>query len=327
MNRTLFPKALLAALGVALFGFAPLGSAQNFPERSVRLIVPFSAGTTVDVLARMIGTAFAEQTGQPMVIDNRIGANGIIAAEAVAKAPADGYTLFFPNDGMMAANPAMYTKLSYDPLKDFVPVTYVSYIPLVLVVHPSLPAKNLAELLALVRSKPGSVNFASGGAGSAQHLPMEFLMAATGTKFTHVPYKGMAGALTDVLAGHVPVLFAGVPLVRPHVMQGKLRAIAVSSARRNSLLPDVPTAAEAGVPGYEYAPWNGIVAPTGTPAPVIQRLHAEISKALANPGIRAKLAASGFEVTGAGPAEFGALIRSDYTRVGNVVRAAGVKAD
>ena len=232
-----------------------------------------------------------------------------------------------PNDGMMAANPAMYAKLPYDPLKDFLPVTLFSTVPLVLVVNPAFPAKTVGELVALAKAKPGSINFSSTGSGAAQHLAMEFFMEASGTRLTHVPYKAMGPALADVLAGHVPVMFSGMSNVISLVRDGKLRALGASTAKRSSAMPEVPTVAEAGVAAYNYAAWNGVVAPAGTPPEVIRKLHAEFAKAIASPAVRARLATLGFELSGDGPAEFGALIRSDVARYGKLIRALGITAN
>ena len=312
---------------VLLTCFATAAAAQTYPDRPVRVIVPFSTGSAVDTIARVIGAQMAEQMGQQLVIENRTGANGIIAAEAVVKSPADGYTLFFPNDGMMAANPAMFAKIPYDPIRDFAPVTLVSSIPLLLVAHPSLPVTNVQELVALAKSKPGTINYGTSGNGSAQHLAMALFASASGAPMTHVPYKSLGAAFNDLLGGHIPVMFAGMSNVVPLMKDNKLRVLAVSSARRSPALPEVPTAAEQGVPGYGYAAWNGIVAPAGTPAPVIAKLHAEMVRAMANPAVRGKLAPLGFELIGSTPAEFGALIRSDVERIGALIRASGIKAE
>jgi tripartite-type tricarboxylate transporter receptor subunit TctC len=320
-------RRLATLLPAALLCFANLAAGQTFPDKPVRIIVPFGTGSAVDTIARVVGAQVAEQVGQPVIIDNRTGANGIIAAEAVARSAPDGYTLFMPNDGIMAANPAMYAKLPYDPLKDFLPVTLFSTVPLVLVVNPAFPAKNLAELIALAKSKPDSINFSSTGAGAAQHLAMEFFMEASGVRMTHVPYKAMGPALADVLAGHVPVMFSGMSNVISLVKDGKLRALGISTPRRSAAMPDVPTIAEAGVPGYGYAAWNGVVAPAGTPPEVIRKLHTDFAKAIANPSVRAKLSTLGFELSGDGPVEFGNLIRSDVARYGKLIRAAGITAN
>ena len=320
-------RRLATLLTATLLCFANLAAGQTFPDKPIRIIVPFGTGSAVDTIARVVGAQVAAQVGQAVIIDNRTGANGIIAAEAVARSAPDGYTLFMPNDGIMAANPAMYAKLPYDPLKDFLPVTLFSTVPLVLVVNPTFPAKNLAELIAMAKGKPDSINFSSTGAGAAQHLAMEFFMEASGVRMTHVPYKSMGPALADVLAGHVPVMFSGMSNVISLVKDGKLRALGISTPRRSAAMPDVPTIAEAGVPDYGYAAWNGVVAPAGTPPEVIRKLHTEFARAIANPSVRAKLSTLGFELSGDGPVEFGNLIRSDVARYGKLIRAAGINAN
>lgn len=314
----------LAALSLA---FASLAGAQTFPDKPLRIVVPFGTGSAVDTIARVVGAQVAEQIGQQVIIDNRTGANGIIAAEAAAKSPADGYTLFMPNDGIMAANPALHAKLPYDPIKDFAPVTLTSTVPLVLVGNPAFAAKTVPELIALAKAKPGSINYSSTGSGSAQHLAMEFFIEAAGVKMTHVPYKAMGPALTDVIAGTVPLMFSGMSNVIALVKDGKLRVYGVSTPKRSTAMPDAPTIAEAGLPGYGYAAWNGIVAPAATPPEVVRKLHSEFAKAIANPALRAKLASLGFDLVGAGPEEFGNLIKTDVARLGKLVRAAGIQAN
>ncbi|MES2910807.1 MAG: tripartite tricarboxylate transporter substrate binding protein, partial [Pseudomonadota bacterium] len=286
------PLALSSALLIA-----PAASqAQAFPDRPIKIIVPFGAGSAVDTIARAIAAQVAEQIGQGVLIDNRTGANGIIAAEAAAKSPADGYTLFMPNDGIMAANPALYPKLPYDPLRDFAPVTLTSTVPLVLVGNTAFAAKTVPELIAMAKAKPGSINYSSTGSGSAQHLAMEFFIDAAGIKMTHVPYKAMGPALTDVIAGTVPIMFSGMSNVIAFVKDGKLRVYGVSTPKRSAAMPDVPTIAEAGLPAYGYAAWNGIVAPAATPPDVVRRLHSEFAKAIANPAVKVKLASLGFDL-------------------------------
>lgn len=298
--------------------------AQGFPDRPIKLVVPFGAGSAVDTIARAIAAQAGEQMGQAIQIDNRTGANGIIAAEAVARSAPDGYTLFMPNDGIMAANPALYAKLPYDPVKDFAAITLTSTVPLVLVSHPSFAASTVQEFIAQAKAKPGALNFTSTGSGSAQHLAMEFLIDAAGIKLTHVPHKAMGAALTDLMAGTIPVMFTGISNVVSLAKEGKVKVLAVSTPKRSPAMPNVPTIAESGVSGYGYAAWNGIVAPAGTPPEVIRRLHSEFSKAMANPAVRAKLGGLGFDLVGAGPQEFGELIRGDVVRLGRLVRTAGI---
>jgi tripartite-type tricarboxylate transporter receptor subunit TctC len=326
MRRRLLSLSALS-LAAGLTGLAGHASAQSFPDRPIRLIVPFGAGSAVDVIARAVATQAGEQMGQSIQVINRTGANGIIGAEAAARSAPDGYTLFMPNDGIMAANPALYPQLPYHPIKDFTAVTLTSTVPLVLVTHPGFPATNVKEFLAQARAKPGTINFTSTGAGSAQHLAMEFLIDAAGIKLTHVPHKAMGAALTDLMAGTIPVMFTGISNVVALSKDGKVRVLGVSTSQRASIMPDVPTLAESGVNGYHYAAWNGIVAPAATPPAVIERLHSEFAKAMANPAVRAKLGNLGFNLVGAGPKEFGDLIRNDVERLGKLVRTAGIKAE
>ena len=315
----------LAWVGLACLAFP--AQAQNFPDRPIKLIVPFGAGSAVDTIARAVAAQAAEQLGQPIQIENRTGANGIIAAEAVARSAPDGYTLFMPNDGIMAANPALYAKLPYDPVKDFAAITLTSTVPLVLVTHTGFAANTVQEFVAQAKAQPGGLNYTSTGSGSAQHLAMEFLIDGAGLKMTHVPHKAMGAALTDLMAGTIPAMFTGISNVVSLAREGKLKVLAVSTAQRSPVMPNVPTLAESGVAGYNYAAWNGIVAPAGTPAAVVQRLHTEFSKAMAHPNVRTKLGGLGFNLVGAGPQEFGELIRTDVQRLGRLVRTAGIQVN
>jgi len=310
-----------------LLFFATLSFAQGYPSKPLRLITPVSAGSAVDTVARVVGQKLSDSWGQQVVIDNRIGANGIIGTEAAAKSPADGYTLYLGNDAMLATNPNLYTKLPYDPIRDFAPVTLAASIPLVLVVHSSLPVKSVQELIAFAKAHPGELNYASSGNGSPQHLPMEMLKAATGIRVVHVPYKGLIPALNDVVGGQVPMMFAGMSGALPHIQSGRLRAIAVGGAKRSPALPAVPTVAQAGVAGFSYAAWTGFLVPAGTPKEIIARLHAEITRILALPDVHDKLTGLGFELVGGTPDEFGALIRSDIARVGKVLKQAGIRVE
>jgi len=314
----------MAAAVAASATFSSAVWSQGFPDRPIKLVVPFGAGSAVDTIARAIAAQAGEQMGQAIQIDNRTGANGIIAAEAVARSAPDGYTLFMPNDGIMAANPALYAKLPYDPVKDFAAITLTSTVPLVLVSHPSFPANNVQEFITQAKAKPGALNFTSTGSGSAQHLAMEFLIDAAGIKLTHVPHKAMGAALTYLMAGTIPVMFTGISNVVNLAKEGKVKVLAVSTTKRSPAMPNVPTIAESGVSGYGYAAWNGIVAPAATPPEVIRRLHTEFAKAMANPAVRAKLGGLGFDLVGAGPQEFGELIRGDVVRLGRLVRTAGI---
>lgn len=301
-------------------------SAQSYPVRPVRVVTPFTTGSAADSLARVLGQKLSDSWGHQMVIDNRTGANTIIGSEAVAKSPADGYTLLL-NNITLAINPALYSKIPYDVLKDFAPISLTAAILVALVAHPSLPVKSVRDLVALAKAQPGQINYASGGNGSAQHLPMEMLRLATGINLVHVPYKGLGPAFTDVLGGHMQVMFAGVSNVVPYLKTGRLRVLAIGSVKRSPALPDVPTVAEAGVPGFEFEAWIGYLAPAGTPKDIIVKLHADITRALSVPGVPEKLTALGFNIVGGSPEQFAALIRNDIARLGKLVRETGIRAE
>jgi tripartite-type tricarboxylate transporter receptor subunit TctC len=312
-------------LGACLLMLASGAHAQTFPAKAVRIITPFTAGSAIDTLARVLGQKMSDAWGQQVVVDNRIGANGIIGTEAAAKAPADGYTLHLGNISTLAINPHLYSKLPYDALRDFAPVTLAATIPVVLVVHPSLPVKSVKELIALAKARPGQINYASGGTGSAQHLPMEMLRVEAGIDVTHVPYKGLGPAFNDVLGGQVPMMWTGVSNVVQYVEKGRLRVLAIGGTKRSTVLPDVPPMAEAGVPGFDFAAWTGYLAPAGTPRDVIAKLHADIVRTVNAPEVREKMTTLGFELVGNTPEEFAALIRNDIARFGKLVKAAGIK--
>ncbi|HWP86959.1 MAG TPA: tripartite tricarboxylate transporter substrate binding protein [Burkholderiales bacterium] len=314
-------------LGAVLLMAAALTHAQSFPVKPVRVITPFTAGSAIDTLARVVGQKLGDTWGQQVVIDNRIGANGIIGTEAAAKAPPDGYTVYLGNISTLAVNPHLYLKLPYDALRDFAPVTLAATIPVVLVVHPSLPVKSVRELIALAKAHPGQLNYASGGTGSAQHLPMEMLRVETGINIVHVPYKGLGPAFSDVLGGQVPMMFTGVSNVVPYMKTGRLRVLAIGSPKRSATLPDVPTVAEAGVPGFDFDSWTGYLVPVGTPRELIVKLHADITRTLAASEVRDKLVTLGFDLVGGTPEAFATLIRNDIARFGKLIKAAGIKAE
>ena len=301
--------------------------AQTYPDKPVRLIVPLSAGSAVDTLARIPAQKLSEMWGQQMIVDNRVGANGIIGTEAAAKSPPDGYTLLLANDAALATSPALYPKLPYDPLRDFAPITLAASIPVILVVHSSFPANDVKELVQQAKSRPGQIHYASGGNGSAQHVPMEMFKQAAGIDLVHVPYKGLGPAFNDVVAGQIPVMFAGLSNVFPHIKSGRIRALAIGSARRSAAMPDLPTMQEAGVAGFDYAAWAGFLAPAGTPAPIIEKLNSDLVKVLGLPDVKEKLSALGFEIAPGTPAEFGDLIRREMAKVAKVVKEAGIRVD
>jgi len=314
------------ALGILLsacFGLA--AQAQTYPERPIRLIAPFPAGGLVDVLARAVGDELSKSLGQPVIVENRAGAGGNIGAEAVAKSTPDGYTLLMTSAGILTANQFLYAKMPFNPDKDFVAVSNVADMPMLVVVNPKVPAKTLGEFVALARANPGKFNFGSPGVGTTGHLGLAMFMHAANIKLTHVPYKGAAPAITDLLAGQIDGVVDNPPTVLPHIQAGKLRPLAVAAKQRMPLLPDLPTAAEAGVPNYEAYSWFGVVAPAGTPAAIVARLHKEIAAALAKPALRERFAKSGARLLGNTPDEFAKQIRDDRKMWGTIIKAAGIK--
>jgi tripartite-type tricarboxylate transporter receptor subunit TctC len=304
--------------------------AQSYPSKPIRLIVPFTPGGSSDILARAVGQELTKTWNQPVVIENVPGAGGSIGAERGAKATADGYTLLMGHIGTLAVNPSLYPKLGYDPVKDFAPVAWVARVPNVLVVHPSVKATTLAEFIALARSQPGRIAYGSGGNGSAAHTTMEYLKLVTKTSLLHIPYRGTAPSVTDLLAGQVQALFTGAPALLPHIKAGRMRALAVSSPKRIASLPDVPTVAESGVPGtkgFEADQWYGIVAPAGTPAEIVRSLNEQVNKALALPDVAARMAGEGAEPTPTTPQAFGSLIAAEIKRWAPVVKSGGIKPE
>src|ERR1035437_7009607 len=302
--------------------------AQNYPARPLRFIVPYVAGGAGDIFARVIGQKLYEATGQTVVVDNRPGANGIIGTDLVAKAPPDGYTIVMGNSAPFVLNPALYSKLPYDPVRDFAPVTQGTYYAYVLVVHPSLPAKTVQELIAFAKAKPGQLAYGSTGTGSANHLAGEFFGAMTGTKLTHVPYKGSAAALADVLGGQLPMMFDTPITSIPQLKAGKLRALGFSGNRRASQLPDVPTIDELGLKGFEVSWWQAILAPAGTPKPVVDRLYMETAKALKMPDVIERLATQGGnELIGSTPDQFAAVIKVEIAKYAKIIKDAGIRIE
>ena len=316
-------RALL--VGVAGVLAAPTVRAQS--GKTLRLIVPFPPGGSADILARVIGTPLGAALGQTVVVDNKAGAGGSLGAAEAARAEADGNTLLMGHIGTLAVNPALYPKLPYDPLKSFVPVAWIARVPNVLVVPAGSPIRTLADLVAAARARPGKLSYASGGNGSAAHISFELLKLKARFPMLHIPYRGTAPSVTDVLGGQVDATFTGAPAVLPHLRSGRLRALAVSSPQRLATLPDVPTVAESGFPGFDADQWYGIVAPAGTPAAVVTRLNAEINKALLMPAVAQQLAGEGAIATPATPQAFGALIAREIPRWAEVVKAGNVKAE
>ena len=319
-------KCLLAALALPIV-IASSASAQTYPSEPVRIIVPFAPGGGTDTAMRALGAVLSEGLGQPVVIDNRPGAGANLGAELAARAKPDGYTLFAIADPH-TVNPFLYPKLSYDVVKDFVPITRVAVSPYVLVAHPSLPVKNVKELVAYVKERPGSLAYAHAGNGTAAHLTGEMLKLQAGIQMNPIAYKGGGAAVTDLVGGHVPLGVLALAAPTPHIKAGGLKALAVTGATRVNVLPDVPTFAESGFPGIQTFQWVGLEAPAGTPPAIVAKLHAEIVKAAQNRTVVEKLAASGLEVaTSATPEEFGRFIREDMQRWPAVIKASGAKAE
>ncbi|MBI2224782.1 MAG: tripartite tricarboxylate transporter substrate binding protein [Betaproteobacteria bacterium] len=309
---------LLAASAVA--------HAQGYPSRPVRLIVPTSPGGGTDISARMLAPKLSEYLGQQIVVDNRPGASTMIGVELVARAAPDGYTLLMGISSLAIA-PYIQTKVPYDAVKDFAPVSQVVVLSNLMVSHPSLPARAVKELVAFARTRPGQINFAAGSVGSNPHLAMELFLSMTGLKMVHVPYKGQGPALIDLMAGHVSLSMANMLIALPHVKNGRLRAIGVTGAKRASVAPDIPTIAEAGVPGYEVVQWFGVLAPAHTPRDIIARLHAGIVRAVQDPAIRERFSSDGAETVGSTPEEFAAVIRADLGKWSKVIKDAGIKPE
>lgn len=310
---------------VALCALAAPASAQPvYPVKPVRLVVPFVPGGSTDFIARIMGQKLDEALGQQVIVENRAGAGGNIGLDYVAKSPPDGYTLIFGHVGTFGFGPSLYQKLPYDPVRDFAPIVLFAMVPNMLVVHPSLPARNVKELVALAKARPGRINYGSSGNGSASHLATEYFKLLSKTDITAIPYKGTGPLVTDVIAGEISLTITGVPPLYPHVQSGRLRALGVGSTKRLSLLPDLPTIAEAGVPGYESSTWFGPLAPARTPREIVVRLNAELMKILQRPDIRSRFAAEGVEGLGSTPEEFGAYIKAEIERWGRVIKAAGI---
>ena len=307
--------------------FALPASSQTYPTKSVRLVLPFAPGSAVDVLARHYAQKMSEQWKQQVVVDNRTGANGIIGMEFIARAPADGYTLGMGNVATLAINPHLYTKLPYDSVKDYAPVLLAAEINNCLVVHPSVPVTNVKELIAFAKVRPGQLNYASGGVGSTQHILMEMLKVMAGINVLHVPYKGLAAAFNDTMAGQVPMMTPGLATALPHANNGKLRILATTGAKRTAATPQIPSIAEAGVPGYDFDSWTGFLLQAGAPADVVSRVNAETLRVTRLPETKDRLSALGFALIGSTPAEFGEYIRTNISRIGGVVKAAGIKAE
>lgn len=314
------------AVAALAMGVAGVGLAQNYPTRPLRMIVPFPPGGGNDILARSVSQRLTDVVHQQVIVDNRGGAGGALGAQIAANAAPDGYTLFLGSVGNLAQNPVLQANPGYDPLRDFAPVTLLATSVFALVVNNAVPVKNVQELIALAKAKPGTLNYASVGNGSSLHLAAEIFKHATATNIVHVPYKGTTPAFTDLIAGQVQMTLTTMPAALPHVRSGKARALGTSGRKRASVLPEVPAIAET-VPGFEVLNWQGITLQAKTPAAIAQALHVHLSAALKRPGMSEALAHQGLDAAGAGPTEFGALIKSEIAKYAQVVKAAGIRAD
>ncbi len=314
-------------LTAGAFAVAHAAFAQVYPDKPIQLIVGFPPGGGVDIVARQLADKLSEQLGQRIVVENKAGAAGNVAMEYVARAKPDGYTLLMGNLGMLTANPALYPKLTFDPAKDFVPVARVVVTPLVVVVPATLAAQTMADFVAMMRAKPGELNFGSGGNGNINHLAGELLKLQTSTQIQHVPYKGSAPALADLVGGRIQLMIDGGNVVQPFLQDGRARALAVTGDTRSPALPNVPTSKEVGMPDFVIYGWQGVLAPTGTPQPVIDRLTREIAKALASSDLKTRLSAQGTEPAYLPPAEFQAYIAGEAKRWAEVIRTAKIKVD
>ena len=320
--------ALFASfVAFASFAFPAMVAAQAWPSKPIKIIVPYPPGGTSDILARALSPGLQSALGQPIVVENKPGATGNVGADFVAKSPADGYTLLLADIGSLAISPSVFSTLPFEPVKDFAPVIMVAYSPHLLVVHPSVPAKDARELVMLAKGKPDMFNFAVSGMGGANHLAGIDFAQRAGIKWTYIPYKGGSQALTDMVGGQANVMFNGMLATYPFVKDNKLKVLAISSARRFSAAPDIPTVAESGMPGFETGSWQGIVAPAGTPPEVVNKLHATITSILGTAEMKDRLDKAGAELRPMSPAQFGAFIRDERDRWAKVVKESGAKFD
>jgi tripartite-type tricarboxylate transporter receptor subunit TctC len=320
-------KRIAIAAVLSLATVSTVAHSQAYPSKPIRVIVPFAPGGSTDLLARFLAQQLAAPLGQTVVVDNRAGAGGVVGAEMAARAPADGYTIVLGSAGPLTINPNIRDKTPYDTLRDFTPITLATVSPFTLVVHPTSPAKNVKELIALAKAKPGELNFGSAGNGSVGHFSTEQFMTLTGVKLVHVPYKGAGPAVTDLLGGRLNLMFENLPTIIPHVRSGKLRMLGVGTKQRSALAPEFPTIADEGVPGYDSATVFGVLAPAKTAPAVIARLNAEMVKILKSAEGKASLAARGLEAMGSTPEEYGAQIKDEFTRYGRIAKAAGIRLD
>lgn len=326
--RMLFCRALAASLGGALVSAAMSVEAQPaYPSKPIRYIVPYPPGGPLDIVARGLAQKVGPSLGQQVIVDNRPGAGGNIGADAVAKAPADGYTILMGAVATHAINPHLYRKLPYDPIRDFTPIALVTQVPNVLVVHPALPVKQVSDLIALARAKPGALSFGSGSTGSAGHLAGELFKVLAKVDMVHIPYKGAAPAVADLLGGQIHLMFDNLASALPHVKAGRLRAVAITTQERAAQVPELPTVAASGLAGFDVSTWFGVFGPAGLPQSILDRLHAEFADALKQPDVRAQLTALGAEPANLSPQAFGAFVKRELAKYETVVRASGARVD
>ncbi len=328
LDQTLIRRSLCIATALCFAATALPASAQaDYPNKPVRMLIGFPPGQATDTLGRAVAQKLSQQLGQQFVVENKPGAAGIIATQSAMSSPPDGYTLLISSSGPLAVNPGLYSKLPYDPIKDFTPVAGIAIVPLVLVTNPSFPVTSVKELVATAKAKPKTVNYASGGSGVTNHLVMEMFRGAAGVDMTHIPYKGGPPALTDLIGGQVNVMFETSVAALPFVKQGKLRALAVSSSKRIAAAPDLPTVAELGYPGFSGVPWVAIMAPANTPAPIVAKLNAEVNKALNSKDIREQFVAQGVEPMQMSPDELGGFIKTELAKWTKAVKDSGAKVE
>jgi len=325
--RTALPRFLASIAAAILLAASGLALAETYPAKPIHFIVPYPAGGPLDTVARLLGQKVSESVREPVIVENRPGAGGNIGADQVAKSAPDGYTILMGAVATHAINPTLYAKIPYDPVKDFAPVTQVASTPNVLVVNPSLPVANVKEFIAYAKAHPGALNFGSGSTGSAGHLAGELFKAMAGVQMVHVPYKGAGPAMQDLIGGRIQLMFDNLASSLAQMRAGKVKALAVTTAKRSSLAPELPTIAESGLPGFDISTWFGVFSPGGTPRDVVQRLHDELVKALADPAVRETMLKLGAEPVGSTPAEFAAYIRSEARKYAEVIKASGARVD
>ena len=323
--KAAFP-AFIRIAALAVLGAAP-ALAQNYPTKPIRILIAQAPGSATDVVSRVVGNRLSESLGQPVVIEARPGAGGVVGTEAAARSAPDGYTLFMGNNSTHGSNPAVFAKLPYDAVKDFAPIAFVASVPYVLVVDPSLPAATVQELVALAKSRSGKMNYASAGNGSTHHFCGELLKSMSGVDILHIPYKGSPPAIAGLLGGEVSMMFANVADIGSQIKSGKVKALAVTTAKRAASLSEVPTMSEAGLPGFEIVSWFGLLAPAGTPAAIVTRLNSETVKVLERPDVKAALANQGLEVAPGSPEQFAAHIKSEIAKFTKIGKAAGIRAE